>query len=59
MVACGWASVFILDRRRDLTDDRPNHAAAAEAPLNAAQERHYIDNPRNHMRGAYHHSEAV
>jgi hypothetical protein len=53
----GWARLM-LDRRRDLTNDYPNCAAAAQAP-HAAQERHYFDNPRNHMRGAYHHSEAA
>ncbi len=57
MVARCWARL-IFDRRRDLINDHHNRAAAAEAPLDAAQERHYFDNPRNHMRGAYHHSEA-
>jgi hypothetical protein len=37
MVARGLARL-ILDRRRDLINDHPNRAAAAEAPLNAAQE---------------------
>jgi hypothetical protein len=34
MVARGWARL-ILDRHRDLINDNPNHAAEAEAPLNA------------------------
>ena len=36
---------LILDRRRDLINDRPSRAAAAEAPLDGAQERHHFDNP--------------
>ena len=32
MAARGWARL-ILDRRRDLINDRPSRAAAAEAPL--------------------------
>ncbi len=36
MAARGWARL-ILDRRRDLTNDRPNRATAAEAPLDGAQ----------------------
>jgi hypothetical protein len=54
-----WASIaarcwarHILDRRRDLINDHPNRADAAEAPLDAAQERRHFDNPRNHTRGA-------
>jgi hypothetical protein len=58
MVARGWARL-ILDRRRDLINDHPNRAAAAKASLEEAQERHYFDSPRNHTRGAYHHSEAA
>ena len=38
MAARGWARL-ILDRRRDLINDRPNRAAAAQAPLDGAQER--------------------
>jgi hypothetical protein len=44
-------------RRRDLINDHPNRAAAAEAPLDAAQERHHFGSPTNHTRGAYHHSD--
>ena len=51
MAARGWARL-ILDRRRDLVDDRPSSAAAA-APLDEAQERHYFDNPTSHSRGAF------
>ena len=43
MAARGWARL-ILDRRRDLVNDRPSRAAAAEAPLDGAQERHHFDN---------------
>ena len=52
MAARGWARL-ILDRRRDLINYRPNRAAAAEAPLDGAQERHHFDNPQNHTRGAF------
>ena len=38
MAARGWVRL-ILDRRRDLINDRPNCATAAEAPLDEAQER--------------------
>ena len=58
MAARGWARL-ILDRRRDLINDRPNRAAAAEAPLDGAQERHHFDNPQNHTRGAFYHGEAA
>ncbi len=58
MVARGWARL-ILDRRRDLINDRPNRATAAEAPLDAAQERYNFDNPTTHTHGAYQHSEAA
>ena len=47
MAARGWARL-ILDRRRDLVNDRPSRAAAAEAPLDGAQERHHFDNPTSH-----------
>ena len=57
MAARGWARL-ILDRRRDLVDDRPSRAAAAAAPLDEAQERHYFDNPTSHSRGAFYHGEA-
>ena len=53
MAARGWARL-ILDRRRDLINDRPNRATAAEAPLDEAQKRYYhFDNPTTHTRGAY------
>ena len=58
MAARGWARL-VLDRRRDLINDRPNRAAAAEATLNGAHERHHIDNPQNHTRGAFYLSEAA
>ena len=58
MAARGWAR-FILDRRRDLINDRPNCATAAEAPLDEAQERCHFDNPTTHTRGAYQHDEAA
>ena len=35
MAVRGWARL-ILDRRRDLINDRPNRATAAEAPLDGA-----------------------
>ena len=41
MAARGWARL-ILDRRRDLINDRPNCATAAEAPLDEAQERYHF-----------------
>ena len=56
MAARGWARL-VLDRRRDLTNDRPNRATAAEAPLDETQERHHIDDPTAHTSGAYQHSE--
>ncbi len=58
MAARGWAR-FILDRRRDLINDRPNCATAAEASLDEAQERFHFENPTAHTRGAYEHSEAA
>jgi hypothetical protein len=58
MAARCWARL-ILDRRRDLINDRPSRAAAAEAPLDAAQERHHFDNPTSHSRGAFYHVEAA
>jgi hypothetical protein len=58
MAAGGWARL-ILDRRRDLTSDRPNRATAAEAPLKEAQERYHFENPTTHTRGAYQHGEAA
>ena len=58
MAARGWAWL-ILDRRRDLINERPNHATAAEAPLDGAQERYHFDNPTTHTRGAYHQGEAA
>ncbi len=55
-----WALMagLILNRRRDLINDRPNRATAA-APLDGAQERYQFDNSRMHTRGAYHHGEAA
>jgi hypothetical protein len=58
MAARGWAR-FILDRRRDFFNDRPNCATAAEAPLDEAQGRYHFDNPTAHTSGAYEHSEAA
>jgi hypothetical protein len=58
MAARGWARL-ILDRRRDLINDRPNRAAAAKAPLDKAQVRYQFDNPTTHTSGAYQHSEAA
>ena len=59
MAARGWARL-ILDRRRDLINDRPNCATAAGAPLDEAQERYHFDNPTAHTSGAYpEHSEAA
>ena len=58
MAARGWARL-ILDRRRDLINDRPNCATAAEAPLDEAQERYHFDNPTTHTRGKYQHGEAA
>ncbi len=45
-----------LDRRHDMINDRPNCAAAAEAPLDESQERCHFDNPTAHTHGAYQHS---
>ena len=56
LAARGWAR---LDRRRDLINDRPNRATAAEAPLDETQERYHFDNPTAHTSGAYQHSEAA
>ena len=58
MAARGWARL-VLDRRRDLINDHPNRATAAEAPLDEAQERCHFDNPMTHTRGACQHSEAA
>jgi hypothetical protein len=58
MAASGWARL-ILDRRRDLINDRPNCATAAGAPLDEAQERYHFDNPTAHASSAYQHSEAA
>jgi hypothetical protein len=52
MAARGWARL-ILDRRRDLINDRPNCATAAEAPLDGAQERYHFDNPTTHTHAAH------
>ncbi len=58
MAARGWARL-IIDRRRDLINDRPNCTTTAEAPLDEAQERSHFDNPTTHTRGAYQHGEAA
>ncbi len=58
MAARGWARL-ILDRHRELINDRPNRATAAEASLDKAQERYHFDNPTAHTRGAYQHGEAA
>ena len=58
VAARGWARL-ILDRRRDLINDRPNRAPAAEAPLDRAQERYLFDNPTTHTHGAYYQGEAA
>jgi hypothetical protein len=58
MAAREWTRL-ILDRRRDLINDRPNRATAAETPLDEAQERYHVDNPATHTRGAYQHGEAA
>ncbi len=58
MAARGWARL-ILDRRRDLINDRPNCATAAQAPLDEAQERYHFDYPTTHTSGAYQHGEAA
>ncbi len=58
IAARGWARLT-LDRRRDLINDRPNRATAAEAPLDEAQERYHFDKPTTHTRGAYQHGEAA
>ncbi len=55
MAARGWARL-ILDRRRDLINDRPNRNTAAEAPLDGAQERYHFDNsppPNNSYNNSY------
>jgi len=57
MAARGWARL-ILDRRRDLINDRPSRAAAAECPLEGAQERHHFENPTSHLRGTFRHGSA-
>ena len=60
VAARGWARL-ILDRRRDLINDHSSRAAAAEAPLDGAQESygHHFDNPTNHSRGAFYHGKAA
>ncbi len=59
MAARGWARLILVDRRRDLINDRPNRATAIEAPLDEAQGRCHFDNPTAHLRGAYQHGEAA
>ncbi len=58
MAARGWARL-IIDRRRDLANDRQNRASASEAPLDEAQERYYFDNATTRTRGVYQHGEAA
>ena len=58
MAVRGWARL-ILDRRRDLINDRPPCSTASGAPLDEAQERYHFDNPTAHTSGAYQHSEAA
>ncbi len=58
MAARHWARL-ILDRCRDLINDRPQRATVAEAPLDEAQERCHFDNPTAHAHGAYQHGEAA
>ncbi len=60
MAARGWARL-ILDRRRDLINDRPNCATAAGTPLDEAHKRYHFDsrNPTAHISSAYQHSEAA
>ncbi len=58
MAARDWARL-ILNRRRDLINDRPNRATAAEALMDAAQKRCHFDSPTAHTRDAYHHGEAA
>ncbi len=53
-----WARP-IIDRRRDLNNDRPNRAAATDAPMDGAQERYHFGNPTTHTRGAYQDGEAA
>ena len=59
MAARGWARL-ILDRRRDLINDRPDRATAAEAPPDEAQERYHFETPRHthaaHINTAMQHS---
>ena len=47
------AGAELLGRNEKIED------AAAEAPLDGAQERHHFDNPTNHSRGAFYHGEAA
>ncbi len=58
MTARGWAWL-ILDRCRDLINDRSNCATAAEAPLDESQERFHFENLTTHTRGAYLHGEVA
>jgi hypothetical protein len=50
---------IILDRLRDLINDCPNCATAAEAPLDGAQERYHFYNRTTHTRGVYQHGKIV
>ena len=59
LIAARGCARLITDRRRDLINDRPSCATAAEAPLDGAQERHHFDNPTNHSRGTFYHGEAA
>ncbi len=60
MAARGWARL-ILDRRRDLINDRPNRycSRGAEALPDEAQEHYHFDNPTAHTLCAYEHGEAA
>jgi hypothetical protein len=58
MAARSWARL-IVDRRRDLINDRPNCATAAGVPLDEAQERYHFDNPTAHPSSAYQRSESA
>ncbi len=51
-MAARWARL-ILDRRRDLINDRLNRATAAEAPLGGAQESYHFDNPTTQTHTAH------
>ncbi len=58
MAARSWARL-ILDRRRNLINDRPNCATAAGAPLDEAQELYHFDDPTAHTSSAYQRKEVT